>query len=104
MTWERVLLGFLSGCALITLAFARQYGYDILSIDFYSNFSFSTLKLSEFNSGILFAGGITLFLFVFLPLIVTRGSTDDMLEEWSRRTSLPPDMNPLEFFIIRKRK
>jgi hypothetical protein len=92
----------LVGAGLVVLPFYREYGSRILQPDFQLDFSRSGWALSGANTAILFLGFLTLLVLVVFPILVT--SFGNLVrDEWSRRTGLAPDQNPLEFFEIKRR-
>jgi hypothetical protein len=87
---------------MIALAFVREYGATLLEVEFRLDFSRSGWALSGLNTSILFIGFFVLLIFVLFPICVSSFG-NLMRDEWARKTGLPPDQNPLEFFEIRKR-
>jgi hypothetical protein len=90
------------GAGIVMSAFVREYGSTLLEPGFRLGFSRSGWALSGANTSILFFGLLILLLFVVFPLCVSSFG-DSVRDEWSRRTGLSPDQNPLEFFEIKKR-
>jgi hypothetical protein len=103
VTLARVLFSLVIGAGLVLLAYLREYGSKLLQSDFRLDFSRSGWALSGSNTAILFLGLLILLVFVVFPLCVSSFG-NSVREEWSRRTGLSPDQNPLEFFEIKKRK
>ena len=102
MTWARVVLCLVIGTGVALFAFVREYGAALLEPGFRPDFSKSGFALSDTNTLILFIGLLILFVLVVFPICVSSLGSD-MRDEWSRRSGLPPDHNPLEFFEIKKR-